>query len=239
MYDFDVVDGSSTVQAVRHTEDGRTEILLDRTPFYARGGGQDWDTGTVAALNAIFVVDEVRLDGFGVVHHIGSAANGQIAVGDVVTCRVDQVRRALNTRLHSGGHILDMAVDELGLPWTPGKGAHYPHMTFVEYASDFTTEQAAEVAIDIESIARRLISDDRPNAIAFMPVSRMYEVCRHVPANLPDNKPSRVVIYGETFGVPCGGTHVRSTGAIGEFAVTKVKQKQGNVKISYTVSTRA
>ena len=63
----------------------------------------------------------------------------------------------------------------------------------------------------------------------------MHTICRHVPSNLPTNKPGRVVVYGDSFGVPCGGTHVKNLGAIGRVYVTKLKQKQGIIRLSYSV----
>ncbi len=45
--DFDVAECTANVVGVAQNEDGRIAVLLDRTCFYPRGGGQDWDTGVV------------------------------------------------------------------------------------------------------------------------------------------------------------------------------------------------
>ena len=70
--DFDVLTAPATVTAVTVLEDGRLDVVLDRTCFYPRGGGQDWDTGTIRGGHAAFRVEEVRLDEHGVVHHLGA-----------------------------------------------------------------------------------------------------------------------------------------------------------------------
>jgi Ser-tRNA(Ala) deacylase AlaX len=234
--DFGVISCGATVMAIENTEDSRLNIQLDKTCFYPRGGGQDWDEGTITGSDgSTFVVKEVRLDEGGIVHHIGTYISGELKSGDVVTCMVDAERREVNTRLHSAGHLVDMAVDRLGLSWVAGKGAHYPHMSFVEYAAEITPEQAIVVQKDIERVANEIIATGSQNEICFMPVSEMHTVCKHVPDNIPTNKPARVVMYGEDFGIPCGGTHVKDVHDIGRITVTKVKSKKGVTKVSYTV----
>jgi Ser-tRNA(Ala) deacylase AlaX len=235
--DFDVVTCSANVTSVENTEDKRIDIQLDKTCFYPRGGGQDWDEGAITNEDGsvTFIVQEVRLDENGVVHHIGAYQSGELKVGGTVNCSVDARRREINTRLHSAGHLVDMAVDRLGLSWIAGKGAHYPHMSFVEYDAEVSPEEVETVQKDIERTANEIIAKGSQNEIRFMPVSEMHTVCKHVPENIPTNKPARVVMYGEAFGIPCGGTHVKDIHDIGRITITKVKSKKGITKVSYTV----
>ncbi|HSX05149.1 MAG TPA: alanine--tRNA ligase-related protein [Candidatus Saccharimonadales bacterium] len=233
--DFDVVTASAVVTKVYAGEEGQSVVELDQTCFYPRGGGQDWDTGVISAENgAKFVVEMVRLDENGVVQQYGQFENGSFAEGESVKCTVDEVRRQANTRLHSAGHLIDMAVDQLGYPWVPAKGAHYPHMSFVEYdTGDFVADDATRQAI--QTTVDELSARDYQNQIMFLPVSEMGRYCRHVPGNIPTNKPARIVLYADDFGIPCGGTHVRSVREIGKIEITKVKSKQGVTKVSYRV----
>lgn len=234
---FDVVACSGKVTSIESTEDSRIGVQLDKTCFYPRGGGQDWDEGTIANEDglAAFMVQEVRLDENGIVHHIGVYQSGELEVGNQVNCSVDARRRGINTRLHSAGHLVDMAVDRLGLSWVAGKGAHYPHMSFVEYDAEVIPEEVEAVQKDIERTANEIIAKGSKNEIRFMSVSEMHAVCKHVPENIPTNKPARVVVYGEAFGIPCGGTHVKNVHDIGRIKITKVKSKKGVTKVSYTV----
>lgn len=235
--DFGVAAGDALVTAVAQTEDGRTDVQLDRTCFYPRGGGQDWDEGTITNQDgsAIFAVQEVRLDENGIVHHIGLYKQGELHVGDLVACTVAAERRAVNTRLHSAGHVIDMAVDALGLDWTAAKGQHYPHMSAVEYSGSWQPEKAEALRAAIEQKAGELIAAGTGNSICFMPVAEMHTVCRHVPENISTNKPARVVMYGAHFGIPCGGTHVRNLREIGTVRVPKLAEKKGVIRINYTV----
>jgi len=234
--DFGVVTSSAKVESINTTEDNRTDVVLDETCFYPRGGGQDWDTGIISDdSSAKLQVEEVRLDENGVVHHIGTTQPGELKVGDTVQCSVDAERREINTRLHSAGHLVDMAVDRLGLPWVAGKGAHYPHMSFVEYEAEVTPDEAEAIKRDIERVANEIIAKGSRNEIRFMPVSEMHTVCKHVPENIPTNKPARVVLYDKDFGIPCGGTHVKDVHDIGHITISKIKSKKGITKVSYSV----
>lgn len=226
--DFGVVECTAQVVEQKQTEDGRQAVILDQTCFYPRGGGQDWDMGEVKG-KSVFAVEEVRLDPEGIVWHIGS---GDMQSGEQVTCTVDTTRREHNTRLHSAGHLLDMAASTLYPDWVPGKGAHYPHMSFVEYEA--TTNDPEGVKQALEQKMAELQANGTDNTLQFMSVEELRKVCRHVPEYLPKNKPTRVVLYGD-FGVPCGGTHVKNIKDIGKIDVTKVKSKKGITKVSYRV----
>lgn len=234
---FDIVACTATVTAIGKLDDTRSDVQLDKTCFYPRGGGQDWDEGTIAPSDGLtrFKVDEVRLDESGIVHHFGVFDGGSFAAGDTVECAVDAKRRSINTRLHSAGHVVDMAVDRLKLPWIPDRGGHYPHMSFVEYEGEIASEDVEAVRSHIEQITNEIIAKGGRNEIRFMPVSEMYTICRHVPTNIPANKPARVVIYNGSFGVPCGGTHVADLNDIGRVTITKVKSKKGLTKVPYAV----
>jgi Ser-tRNA(Ala) deacylase AlaX len=235
MQDFDVESCEAKVLSINQTEDGRTDIVLDKTAFYPRGGGQDWDTGNISKEGASFTVEEVHLDEQGQVHHIGHLTEGSFQTGDTVSGIIDHERRSINTRLHSAGHVIDMAIDSLGLDWVATKGQHYPHLSAVEYSGNWQPERAEELRGKIEEQANVFTSNDTENTLRFMPIEEMQTVCKHVPENIPRNKPGRVVIYGENFGIPCGGTHVKNLKQIGIIRVPKLKEKKGVIRVSYTV----
>jgi len=230
--DFNVIKCLSKVSGLEQNEDGREVLLLEKTCFYPRGGGQDWDTGFVKADSATFQVDEVRLVEDGVVWNIGTSIEGKLKIGETVSSEVNSERREINTRLHSAGHIVDMAVEQLQLDWIAGRGAHYPHMSFVEYnAPDFETDESLQQRLQAK--IDELSASSYENKIMFVPVEEMGKYCRHIPDNIPTNKPSRIVLYADDFGIPCGGTHVLKASDIGKIEVTKIKAKKGIVKVSY------
>jgi len=232
--DFDVVRCEAVVQEIRQ-ENNQTVIVLDQTSFYPRGGGQDWDMGQIKSEASIFEVNEVRLDETGTVLHIGTFQDSLFKVSDKVACHIDKNRRALNTRLHSAGHTIDMAVAPLKPDWVPVRGGHYPHMSFVEYQGELAPEDYDTFRLQLSDQVRSELAKNPPVTSKFISKDEVGKYCRVVPPNIPDNKPTRVVLYGD-FGVACGGTHVVDLQIIGPIEITKVKAKYGLVKISYSIS---
>lgn len=232
MEDFDVVTCEAKVERLEEHE-GKQVVILDQTCFYAKGGGQDFDLGTIESSNATFTVESVFFVD-GEVKHIGEYSKGSFNIRDSVSCKVDEDRRRLNTRIHSAGHTLDMAVRELGWKWIPGKGAHYPHMAFVEYSGDFDSEQKQQLIGELQAKIDGLLAKGSTNLIKFMTPEDMKATGAFVPDNLPKGKPTRAVFYDD-FAVPCGGTHVKDIADIGKITITNMKRKDGNIRVSYAV----
>ena len=117
-------------------------VVTDRTIFHPQGGGQPSDIGEMRSPSTTFKVTQVRKDG-DCVHHFGHFdPEGATFLPDTeVTMTVDEQARRLHARLHSAGHLLDTAVQRLGLQLTPGKGYHFPDSPFVEYEGTIPADQ--------------------------------------------------------------------------------------------------
>ena len=231
--DFNVLEKEARVLEVRN-EEGREVVVLDATILYPQGGGQPYDQGVLESVSGKFVVEEVRFVD-GVVKHIGKFERGRFGVGEIVNCRVDRERRALNSHLHSGGHVVDLGVTELKLGWIPGKGYHFPDGPYVEYIGTFEESEKEKLRAAIEEAGNKCISEGRETKLLFMYKEQMRAVCHHVPDYVPEGKPARVVMYGD-FGVPCGGTHVSNLREIGHLTIRKIKAGGGKIKVSYDVA---
>lgn len=233
MEDMQLLEAEAYVDAVE-TIDDKTIVYLDKTIFYPQGGGQPYDTGTMTAGEIAFTVEEVRYSE-GAVQHIGHFTGGRFMTDETVVCKVDADRRALHTRLHSGGHVLDMAVNELGYTWRPSKAYHFPDGPYVEYEAELGSETPEEVMAKLDKKMAEILSRGITTEIKFVTIEEMKQLCRNVPDNLPKDKPSRVVLYGD-FGVPCGGTHVSQLSDIGHVTVRKMKQKGTTLRVSYEIN---
>ena len=214
-------------------ENGKSVVVLDQTVFYPQGGGQPYDQGTIESVSGKLLVEEVRFVD-GTVKHIGRFELGTFQPGEAVTCKVDGARRALNSRIHSAGHVVDMAVHALKLGWVPGKGYHFPEGPYVEYAGKLDALDKEKLKIDLESRCNAFVKEDRVTKLVFMPKEKMHEVCHFVPDYIPEGKPARVVMYGD-FGVPCGGTHVARLGDIRHITIRKVKAEGEHIRVGYDV----
>lgn len=229
--DWNILSNKAQVTQVAQYKE-KLALVLDQTIFYPQGGGQPWDTGTITVLNAggigqgptgSFAVTEVRFDPeTGNVYHIGTMT-GEIKPGETVSCNVNKERRDLNSRLHSGGHIIDMAVRQLGLDWKPGKGYHFPEGPYIEYAGVLDESAKENLRTEIERISNEIINQKIPVTIKF------------IADQLVNGKPARVVMYGE-HSVPCGGTHVNNLSEVGTVNIRKIKQEKGAIRVGYDVS---
>lgn len=223
--------GSATVTGLRDA-DGQMTVVLDQTLFYPQGGGQPFDTGAIEGAGGRFVVEQTRFaDGEAL--HIGHFERGSFQVGDAVTLEVDAPRRALNSRLHSAGHVVDMAVQRLGMQLVPGKGYHFPDGPYVEYSGALEGDKE-EFRQRLETTCNALTSSDTPTSVIFASRDELASLCHFVPDYVPADKPSRVVVYG-TFAVPCGGTHVANLTDIGPVRIRKIKAGAAGVRISYGI----
>eukprot|EP00929_Paragymnodinium_shiwhaense_P029353 TRINITY_DN16834_c0_g1_i2.p1 TRINITY_DN16834_c0_g1~~TRINITY_DN16834_c0_g1_i2.p1 ORF type:complete len:360 (+),score=34.66 TRINITY_DN16834_c0_g1_i2:94-1173(+) len=213
----------------------KLSLVLDRTIFHPQGGGQRSDIGTLVAPGLPpLAVTFVSLDkASGVVAHDGvvdtATAKSWLAADRFipVKCCLDPAHRSLSERLHSAGHLLDVAVSELGLQWIAGKGYHFTDGTYVEYrpsegspALDFS--DAAGKAALVTSLQSRLDS--------------LIDADHSVTQDTKDGV-RHIRMVGEL--CPCGGTHVRSTGEIGQVTISKIKKKKGNIRVSYELQDPA
>ncbi len=97
---------------LRSEPSATAEVVLDRTPFYAEGGGQVGDQGVLRLAGhdePIFVVADTQRPAGGLIVHRGQL-RGALAVGDAVRAEVDAERRARTMRNHTGTHLLHRAL---------------------------------------------------------------------------------------------------------------------------------
>jgi Ser-tRNA(Ala) deacylase AlaX len=222
MKDMEQTQCSAKIVDSQQSE-SKTVLILDQTIFHPQGGGQPYDTGIIKGIDGFFVfqVQEVRfIDG--VVHHIGTIENGQLSVSVEVNCFIDEERRKLNSRLHSAGHLMDMALKELNIDWISGKGYHFPQGAYVEYSGKLDGLDVESLKLKIEEKFNEIISRNIETKLVFDN------------QKLQNGKPRRTVFYGE-YGIPCGGTHVSNLNKIIAIVIRKIKKEKDSIRISYSI----
>jgi alanyl-tRNA synthetase len=210
---------------LRTEPSAEAEIVLDRTPFYAEGGGQVGDQGSLrptaapaGANPASFEVTDTQRPAGGLIVHRGRL-HGRLAVGDVVTAEVDAERRARTMRNHTGTHLLHRALRNV-----VGEGARQAGslVTPDGLRFDFPLDRGLtdEERQAIEAEVRRVVREDRPVTAARMSMKEAIEAGADA---FFDEK------YGETVRTIrvegyshelCGGTHCRASGQVGGFLIT-------------------
>lgn len=215
-------------------DEGKIGLILDKTIFYPQGGGQPYDKGIIENQNGKFIVEEVRFVD-GVVKHYGHFESGIIKPKENVKISVDHDRRLLNSQIHSAGHLVDLVLDNLGYTWEPGKGYHFPEGPYVEYSGSLENIDKEKLIADLENGCNRIIKEGLPVTFKFISAPEVQKLCRYVPENIPQDKPLRIVLFGD-WASPCGGTHVANLSDIGDITIRKIKTSgEGIIRISYAL----
>jgi alanyl-tRNA synthetase len=209
--------------------------LLNQTIFYPQGGGQPCDHGKIIGDDFEYAVRDVRQIEDEIRHYIenGSAQNSPPnSLKNIdVKCILHKERRLLNARHHTAGHLLGNVVEELYSDLKAQKCHAFPGEAYIEFRGDEVPNEPS-------------LSDALRNAIAKKLSTKIFETDRKqfesvyykLPYEIPENKKFRVMQIGNYPPIPCGGTHVKSTGEIGEIMLKKMKQKNGVLKISFGVT---
>lgn len=209
-------------------------IDLDRTAFYATGGGQPHDTGTLVWTGGSARVLEVRKAGEHTWHRLDGEAP---AVGTLVHAEVDWGRRHALMRTHTALHVLCGVIwNEWGVPVTGG------NMEPLAARMDFDFDPLPEgFATTIEARVNAELAADRPVEVSFLPRSVAVaddDLIRTKVSLVPESVPEiRVVDIVGLDKQADGGTHVRSTGEVGRIRVVKTESKgKGNKRIRIEVT---
>ncbi len=137
------------------------EIVLDRTPFYAEGGGQIGDRGVLSlGGETVFEVEDTQRPLGGLIVHRGTLRGG-LRVGQQVVAEVDAERRARTMRNHTGTHLLHRALRNV----VGERARQAGSLVTPDYLRfDFPLERGLtdEERGAIEAEVRRVIRDDRP-----------------------------------------------------------------------------
>jgi Ser-tRNA(Ala) deacylase AlaX len=221
-------------------------LIFDKTIFHPQGGGQPSDEGEIELLNTdnnfpyVIKIESLLYDRErDLVLHKVSKENFTYKIGDVFKMKINEEKRRLYARLHSAGHLLDIAIGKLGLNLTPGKGYHFIDGPYVEYSGAIDKSKIADISTQIEKISNELIensaTDDSTDVKIFD-----YEEAKgsgvNIPTYLPVNKPFRwIKLLKDDLGCPCGGTHVKHIKDILGLKINKITNKGKLVRISYGV----
>ncbi len=220
--------GADGAAAESLAEGERGELVLDTTPFYAASGGQQADTGVMvmgegegdgdgdgedAPFAEAQVLGASKPLGDAVVHAV-KVTRGRLSVGDIVTVRVDEARRAAIRRNHTATHLLHAALRRaLGLHvQQAGSYVDDERLRF-----DFSHFEAvsSEQLTAVEHTVNEWVLANIPVDVS---LSSLDEAHRMGAMALFDEKYGsvvRVVRVGDVSLELCGGTHVARTGDIG------------------------
>ena len=227
LHDAYLRDFEAVVTAV--DTDGR-RVAMDRTAFYATGGGQPHDTGTLGDL----AVTDVRKEGDGIWHTVGEGPLP--GVGDRVQGAIDWERRHALMRTHTALHVLCGVIwNEWKVPVTGG------NMEPLAARMDFEFDPLPEgFGATVEKLVNAELIADRPIDVTFLPRAEAVldgDLIRTKVNLVPESVSQlRIVDIVGLDKQADGGTHVRSTAEVGRVVVVKTESKgKGNKRIRLQV----
>ncbi len=206
------------VLAVLPAADGKVEIFLDRTPFYAESGGQVADqgqlvteTGTAEVLDCTNAIPGLR-------RHVARIVSGDLTAGQTVTATIDDDRRSSIRRNHTGTHILHWALREVLGDHVKQAGSLVDpdrlRFDFSHYAAVTPDE-----IVRIEALANgEVLSND---SVRSYETTKVEAESMGAHAFFGDKYGDivRVLEAGRKSLELCGGTHVKATGDIGTIKI--------------------
>ena len=204
------------------------QVVLDRTSFYARGGGQEPDLGTISGFNVVNVDKHANI----IVHKL---EGGVPKEGETVSCKVDETRRSNITKNHTSTHIINVSSRGVLGSWI------WQHSAFkdddharldITHHSSLTDEQVKQ----IEDAANQMVKENYPVNIDYYDrgtAEQKYGFKIYQGGVVPV-KSVRIVSIEDKDIEACGGTHVKKTGDIELIKITKTKRIQdGVVRIEF------
>ncbi len=209
-------------------------VVLDKTSFYARGGGQEPDHGSIAG----FYVSDVSKHADIIVHKLEGGVPNQ---GDTVQCKIDVTRRSEITKNHTSTHIINAASRSVLGSWiwqhSAFKDDNHARLDITHHSS-LTKQQVQH----IEDAANNIIKQNLLVNIEYFDrrTAEQKYGFRIYQGGVVPVKSVRIVSIGDIDVEACGGTHVKRTGDIELIKITKTKRIQdGVVRLEFVSGHRA
>ena len=203
-------------------------VVLDRTAFYARGGGQEPDHGKIGDCDIV----DITKHGNVVVHKIKGDMPKN---GETVSCVVDAKRRDGIAKNHTSTHIINTSARSVLGSWV------WQHSAFKEedHARLDITHHSALTDDDVEKIeqaANSIVEKSIPVKIENFDrgAAEQKYGFRIYQGGVVPVKSVRIVSIGDLDIEACGGTHVANTSDVEEIKITRTKRIQdGVVRIEF------
>jgi alanyl-tRNA synthetase len=205
------------------------ELFLDRTPFYAEGGGQVGDTGMVTTATGRFRVLDTTSVADGLTIHLGYIVDGTLEEGQEALAEVDSERRAQIRRNHTGTHLLHWALRHVLGDHVRQQGSLVAPDRLRFDFSHFSPLSSAEIAAIEDLVNGRVLEDE--------PVETV------VTSRDDAEQAGAIAFFGEKYGDRvrvvhaghdsvelCGGTHVAALGMIGPLRIVSESSIGANTR---------
>ncbi|HEX9284949.1 MAG TPA: alanine--tRNA ligase [Nitrospirales bacterium] len=218
------LDTESFVQAIvkrdarvtEAVEGDEIEIVLDRTPFYAEGGGQMGDQGILTGPDGVIEVKQTIRPAPDLFLHQGIVTRGRVSEGDRLRAHVDPRLRFGAARNHTATHLLHAVLREVLGPHVKQYGSLVaPNRLRFDFAH-FTPVRPGQLE-EVEAIVNERIRANAPVQTKVMGITEAVQAGALAFFGDKYGEEVRVVEINQFSKELCGGTHCRHTGEIGLF----------------------
>jgi alanyl-tRNA synthetase len=219
---YDQISGEASVLGLLvngmpvHTAGAGTEldVVLDRTPFYAEGGGQLADTGIITVDGGVVDVTDVQTPLTGLIVHRGRVRSGEVSTGALAHAEIDIERRRALSRSHTATHLVHRALrNALGESAAQAGSENSPgRLRF-----DFTAQGAVPLSVlrDSEDEVNAVLVNDLDVHAFYTSQEEAREMGALALFGEKYGDRVRVVEVGDYSRELCGGTHVLRSGQLG------------------------
>ena len=190
------------------------DVVLDRTPFYAEGGGQLADAGTITIDGGEVAVSDVQTPLPGLIVHRGKVTSGEVRVNAPAFAEIDVERRRALSRSHTATHLVHRALrGALGESAAQAGSENAPgRLRF-----DFTAPGAVPLSVlrDTEDEVNEVLVNDLDVRAFYTSQAEAREMGALALFGEKYGDQVRVVEVGDYSRELCGGTHVARSGQLG------------------------
>lgn len=228
-YDILSLVGAEVLYAQVNEEE--VTFVLNKTPFYAEGGGQIGDSGKVIGNNLEIEVLNVKKTKLGVYLHFGKIINGDINEGDIVNCYVDKEKRELTSFNHTAVHLLNKAIKIVLGEGVSQKGAFIDPFR-IRFDFNFDRALSSEEIEKIEDLVNKNIATHQNIEIIEKKIEDAKKMGVELAFEDRYDKSSllRVVKIGDFSVELCGGTHFGNTSQLGKFKIIKQESASRGIR---------
>jgi alanyl-tRNA synthetase len=190
------------------------EVVLDRTPFYAEGGGQLADAGRIEVDGAVIEVEDVQSPITGLIVHRGRVVSGEVSLGAAAHGLVDIERRKAISRSHTATHMVHKAIREaMGETATQAGSENSPGRFRFDFHSSSPLPGTA--LRDVESRVNALLAEDLEVRAEIMTQEQARAAGAMALFGEKYGDQVRVISVGDWARELCGGTHAQRSGQVG------------------------
>jgi len=207
-------------------------LVLDKTIFHPKGGGQPTDQGLIH--NQEFQVQVGKAIQVGkVVVHWGKLLRGVVKEGNVFG-EIDWAKRYLYMRRHTAGHLLDHCLTSLTGRPVETTDSWLESPCYVGYKESPPSTDHLE---RVEEMVNEMISKGATVKMEDISYKELVERAPHAPNiyRLPMLEAYRIVTIEGCSPIPCAGTHLRNIQEIGRFTMEKVESRNSDFRVYYAV----